>query len=268
MFVRTVFMSLLAAGVNGQATCNGGGSPLRDIYGAAVSCGQGMMPPPPPPGPLPTDSISYATQAGAGDLFEIQSGQIALQKGSIDARNFGQMLITDHTQTTNTLKAAAASVGLYLPPPALNSMQQQMINQLQLASPANFDSIFWPQQVTAHKMALDLNTNYATYGDTPAIRAAASAAIPIVQMHLSTAQAKVAMMGSMMGSMMGASCPANFYCQNAVCCSSQVYSPSVSLSSPYFSASVYPQYSAPLYQPVYQPVYQPLYQPLYYNVAF
>lgn len=243
MFVRTVFMSLLASGVD-SAMCSGG-NPLRDIFGAPVSCMQGMMTP--PPVPLPTDSITYMSMAAAGDLYEIQSGQIALAKGSsIDTRNFGQMLINDHTQTTATLNSAAASVGLLPPPPVLNLMQQQMINELQLASPASFDAIFWKQQLTAHKMALDLHSNYASFGDTPAFRAAAASAIPIVQMHLSTATTKV--------SMMGGTCPPNYWCNSdamsAVCCPSEMYMPSVSIASPYFSASF-----APLYRPLYTPTY-------------
>lgn len=256
MFIRTVFMSLLASGVNGQLRCNGA-APLRNIFGAEVSCSRDMMMP--PPVPLPTDSVTYMAMAGAGDLYEIQSGQIALLKGSVDARNFGQMLITDHTKTTATLQAQAASVGLLPPPPILNPMQQQMINELQLASPASFDSIFWQQQVKAHKMALDLQSNYAARGDVAALRAAAASAVPIVQMHLNTAATKV--------SMMGGSCPANYWCHGdgmsfAVCCPSDAYVPSVSIVSPYFSASVStpilsstPVWSAPLYRPLYTPAY-------------
>jgi putative membrane protein len=44
------------------------------------------------------------------------------------------------------------------------------------------------QQVTAHEMALSLHQNYASSGDTPALRKTAQAAVPIIQQHLTTAQ--------------------------------------------------------------------------------
>jgi len=276
MFVRTIFMSLMVTGVFGAMKCNGN-SPLRDAYGMEMSCQQGM--PMMPPQTLPNDSLTYMSMAAAGDLYEIQSSQIALAKGGLNVRNLAQMLINDHTQTTATLKAAAASAGLIPPPPVLNPMQVQMISQLQLASNAAFDQIFLQQQLVAHKMALDLHNNYALNGDVPALRSAAASAVPIVQMHLNKVMA--------MPMANSGSCPTNFWCNNdvdnmgmsfAVCCPSNVFTsmPSMSIASPYFSASLSsaPIYNAPLYNPFYSapiynaPVYNPFYTPIYSSVGF
>ena len=137
----------------------------------------------------PTTAMPYTMKAAASDQFEIQSSQVALQKGqNADVRRFAQMLIDHHTQTTATLTAAAQSAGLTPPPPALEPMQQDMIAQLQSApAGASFDKLYITQQVPAHQMALNVHQAYASGGDKAPLRTAAAAAVPIVQQHLTEA---------------------------------------------------------------------------------
>ena len=102
-------------------------------------------------------------------------------------RQFAEMMIAHHTQTTAQLTAAATSVGIQ-PQPALMPMQAEMMNRLQSASGATFDTLYMDQQVQAHQMALALHRNYAGHGDTPALRSVAAAATPIVSQHLERAR--------------------------------------------------------------------------------
>jgi putative membrane protein len=137
----------------------------------------------------PADRAGYVTVASASDLFEIQSSQLALSKAQRpEIRQFAQMLVDHHTQTTATLTAAARASGLNPPPPMLLPMQQRMIQELQRAPAGSFDQVYARQQVPAHEMALALHRNYSTRGDTPQLRTAAAAAVPIVQQHLDRAR--------------------------------------------------------------------------------
>jgi putative membrane protein len=137
----------------------------------------------------PEDRAGYVTMAGASDLFEIESSRLALTKAQRpEVRQFAQMMIDHHTQTTAALTQAAQASGMTPPPPALMPMQQQMMQELQAASNATFDQVYTRQQVPAHEMALALHQNYAQSGDTPALRTAATAAVPIVQQHLTQAR--------------------------------------------------------------------------------
>ena len=130
----------------------------------------------------------YTRMAASSDQFEIQSGQLALQRSQNPAvRQFAQMLIDHHTQTTTQLASAALSSGLPVPPPAMTGAHAQMLANLR-AAPA-FDVAFRDAQVMAHQEALALHQNYATGGDVPALRTVAGAAVPIIQQHLATAQA-------------------------------------------------------------------------------
>jgi putative membrane protein len=130
----------------------------------------------------PEAAPAYVAMAASGDMYEIQSSRMALQR-SRDARHrqFAQMMIRDHTNTTARLIAAARSVGL-VPPPGMLPLHAQMLNQL--AASRNFDATYRQQQLTAHQMALNLHANYAARGDRQPLRAVASMATPAVRMHL------------------------------------------------------------------------------------
>jgi len=206
-----------------------------------------------PPQALPINGQAYVMMAAAGDQFEIQSSQIALLKAvSPDVRNFAQTLINDHTMMSSKLSAAAFSAGLAAPAPMLTAIQQQMIIELQAAPIFNFDQLFLRDQIMAHEMALALHSNYASAGDTPALRVVASSAVPIIQSHLNTATTLMIASGGMMAS---AFCPANYWCNSdidalgtsfSVCCPSDV----PLLPPMTFSASLY---TPSLYNPLYTP---------------
>ncbi len=144
---------------------------------------------------MPRDAMGYVTMAGASDLFEIQSSQIALQRSQNDGvRRMAQMLITDHTRTTEATMAAARAAGMTPPPPMLDAQKQAMIAELQSAT--SFDQAWLTQQVMAHQQALALHTHYQRHGDRPQLRRTAGAAGPVVRAHLVQAQR---MQGSMGG---------------------------------------------------------------------
>jgi putative membrane protein len=137
----------------------------------------------------PLAAPMYMTMAASGDQFEIQSSQLALQRSSNpQLRQFAQMLITDHSNMSAQLIAAAQGAGLTPPPPALSAEHAAMLQQLQATPAASFDMAYRDAQVMAHQQALTLHQNYANGGDVPALRTVASSAVPIIQNHLNMIQ--------------------------------------------------------------------------------
>jgi putative membrane protein len=137
----------------------------------------------------PLAAPMYMTMAASGDQFEIQSSQLALQRSSNpEIRQFAQMLITDHSNMSAQMMAAAQGAGLTPPPPALSAEHAAMLQQLQAAPAASFDMAYRDAQVMAHQQALTLHQNYANGGDVPALRTVASSAVPIIQNHLNMIQ--------------------------------------------------------------------------------
>jgi putative membrane protein len=138
---------------------------------------------------MPTDAAGFIKTAGASDLYEIQSSKLALQASNDqDVKDFAQMMITDHTKTTQAVKDAAAKANLTVSPPQLTPEQQQNMDTLQPLTGDAFDTAYVQQQLPAHQQALALMQNYAESGDTPALQDAAKSAIPIIQKHISELQ--------------------------------------------------------------------------------
>jgi putative membrane protein len=166
------------------------------LAGAIALAGCSSNAPPAPPAVVvdpnnPLFAPGYMATAGSSDQFEIQSSQLALQASSNPAlRNLANMLIADHTRSTQMVVAAAQSAGIAPPPPALLPQHQALLDQLRAAGtgPA-FDMAFRDIQIQAHQQALTLHQNYAASGDVPALRAVAGQIVPVVQTHLNALQA-------------------------------------------------------------------------------
>lgn len=164
------------------------------LGGAIALAACSTTPPPGPPVDLsnPLMAPGYLAQAASSDQFEVQSGQLALQASqNPSVHQFANMIIRDHTNSTQMLMSAASAARVPPPPPGLLlPAQQAMLDQLRAAgSGYGFDRTFQQIQIMAHQQALALHQNYATNGDVPALRATATEIVPVVENHLAMAQA-------------------------------------------------------------------------------
>ncbi|MFD1950480.1 DUF4142 domain-containing protein [Sphingomonas arantia] len=133
----------------------------------------------------PETPATFVMKAGASDLYEKQSSQSVLKTTkNPGVRSFAQMMITDHGKTTATVMAAAKTAGIRPAPPKLDAPKAQMIADLNRATGPARDALYLQQQATAHQEALALHQGYSTSGTQPALKAAATKAVPIVQHHI------------------------------------------------------------------------------------
>lgn len=134
-----------------------------------------------------TKADSFMMKAAQSDMLEIMSSQAALQKSSNEeVRRFAQMMIDDHTRTSEELKTLAASKNVALPT-AVSSKQQSMIDKLNRASAgAEFDREYMKMQVKAHEDAVKLFQKQANDNDAEDADAKTFAAkhLPALQGHL------------------------------------------------------------------------------------
>ena len=134
-------------------------------------------------------AMTYVAKAGASDLYEIQSSQMAATRARRpQVREFAQMLVTDHNRSTQMVTDAARSDGLSPRPAMLEPAQRTMLRQLERARDRDFDRMYLNQQIPAHQQALTLHRNYARTGDGRALRQTAQGIIPVVQTHLDRAR--------------------------------------------------------------------------------
>ncbi|HZG45253.1 MAG TPA: DUF4142 domain-containing protein [Allosphingosinicella sp.] len=176
--------SLMAAAASAAILIGGGCAPMD---GGARTAGMRDM--------TPRTARPYVMMAGASDLFEIQSSQMAVQRASRpEVRQYAQMLIQHHQMTSQQVMGAARASGLNPPPPRLLPMQQRMLEQLRRAPAGAFDRTYVMQQIPAHEMALGLHRTYAAGGDRQPLRTVAGNAVPLVTQHLNDAQRLSSMM--------------------------------------------------------------------------
>ena len=137
--------------------------------------------------PSTTDFIQKAAMS---DMYEVEAGKIASQKGQSDAvKNFGQMMVDAHSKTTEELKGIVASEAIKVELPAkLDAKHQKLIDDLNTASNADFDKTYAGQQVDGHKDAVSLFDSYAKKGDNAALKAFAQKTLPVIQQHLDEAK--------------------------------------------------------------------------------
>lgn len=135
-----------------------------------------------------TSAVTYARMAGSSDIYEKQSSQLILADAqNADVRRYAEMMVSDHTNTTAQLLAAAKQSGVVADPKLLTK-HAQMLQQLRRVGAPAREKTYVRQQVMAHQEALALHQGYASKGDNPALRQVATAAVPIIQAHLTEAQ--------------------------------------------------------------------------------
>lgn len=145
--------------------------------------------PTPSPAAAATNAPAFLFMAGASDVFEIVTSQMAVQHSQNQAvRSYAMMLISDHTNSTTNALSTAKSSGVMPLPPELSPAQKAMVQQLSAAAPSVFDRVYLSQQIPAHQQAMGLMQSYARSGDVPALRSAASGLVPVIQQHLAEAQ--------------------------------------------------------------------------------
>ncbi|HYF22234.1 MAG TPA: DUF4142 domain-containing protein [Caulobacteraceae bacterium] len=132
----------------------------------------------------------YVTNAAISDMYEIQAGQLASEKGvSAEVKKMGAMLVKDHTATSTAMKAAIAQGGVTATVPTeLDQRRKGMIDNLRAASGADFDKVFLAQQTAAHSEALTLHQGFAENSDNPALKQFAAQTAPKIQHHLEEAR--------------------------------------------------------------------------------
>jgi len=133
--------------------------------------------------------MKFAMTAAQDSMTEVELGRLAVQKGMSDAvKQFGQRMIDDHTNANQQLMQLASSKGMTLPT-TLDAKHAAMVAKFQRLSGAEFDRQYAKQMVQAHRKAVDLFQKEADRGVDADLKAFASQTLPILQGHLSMAQA-------------------------------------------------------------------------------
>jgi len=160
----------------------------QDTTGAAVGQASAAL--------APHDTgafVSNLTQAG---MYEIEAGKIAQAKSkNPEVKAFAKMMVSDHTAMDKAMAPLIKAAG-QTPADKLDQRRQGFIDNLNSATPADFDKVYIDQQVAGHQEALDLVDGYARDGSDAGLKGGAADAGPKVQAHLDKAKAIQAKLSS------------------------------------------------------------------------
>ena len=132
----------------------------------------------------------FIEQAASSDMFEIETGRMAADKGNHEAvRSFGQHMVADHTQTSQQLLTLAGKHGV-APAGTMEQRHITMANTLRNLSGTAFDQQYIQGQVVAHREAVTLfeQAAQATAPDMADIRSFAAQTLPTLRQHLQMAE--------------------------------------------------------------------------------
>jgi putative membrane protein len=131
---------------------------------------------------------SFYKEAAEGGLAEVDQGNLAQDKGqSQDVKDFGEMMVHDHSAANDKLKTIASSKGIDLPnSPSVGQMAT--IGKLKVLSGDTFDRSYIKGMVKDHQEDIAAFEKEATNGKDPDARQFAASTLPTLKKHLSKIQ--------------------------------------------------------------------------------
>jgi putative membrane protein len=128
--------------------------------------------------------IKFAVTAASSGMAEVELGKMAQQKGADKRiRNFGAMMIKDHSKADGKLAALADAKNIILPyNPAGND--QKTIDDLKAKSGKDFDKAYVEAMIEDHKKDIKVFENASKNCQDPDIKAFAAKTLPMLRNHL------------------------------------------------------------------------------------
>jgi len=126
---------------------------------------------------------NFAMMASMSNYAEIDAGQTASTKGTnAGIREFGSMMVRDHTKAGQELKPITSGLGLYSPD-SLDAKHVALKAQLATLTGRAFDSVYIHSQVEDHQAAIDLFTDESEDGKQADLKNFATKTLPNLKMH-------------------------------------------------------------------------------------
>jgi putative membrane protein len=134
------------------------------------------------------DNAEFAVAAANGGMAEVELGKLAQEKASRQVvRDFGAMMVKDHSKANGEMKAIAKSKNITLPP-TLGADEQKVKDKLSAKSGSEFDKAYVDDMVEDHKKDVKEFEDAGNKLTDPALKAFAVKTLPILKMHLAAIQ--------------------------------------------------------------------------------
>jgi putative membrane protein len=138
---------------------------------------------------------AFYKHAAEGGMAEVQLGNLAQEKSSNPSvKDFGAMMVKDHSAANEKLKSIAASKNIKLPSsPSVAQMGTK--TKLKVLSGETFDKSYVKGMIKDHQEDIAEFKKEAASGQDPDAKAFAQATLPTLETHLKRIRAIASEMG-------------------------------------------------------------------------
>lgn len=129
------------------------------------------------------EDSKFAVDAANGGLAEVQLGEAAQSKGSDPkVKEFGKMMVTDHTKANEELKTLAASKNITLPTAPSEEMMKAAADVTE-KSGKEFDKAYIAQMKKDHDKTIKLFEDGQKNCKDPELKAFIEKTLPVLRTH-------------------------------------------------------------------------------------
>ena len=136
---------------------------------------------------LAQEDMEFARKAAEGGLKEVRLGELAQQAAAEEVKQFGQRMVEDHGRANEELKQIAEQKGIELPQ-EMPDDAQQLYDELQQKSGAEFDQAYMDEMVSDHEEDVQEFEDYVESAQDPDLRNFAEQTLPTLREHLDLAK--------------------------------------------------------------------------------
>ncbi|MFD2965433.1 MULTISPECIES: DUF4142 domain-containing protein [Olivibacter] len=131
-----------------------------------------------------TEDAKFATEAASGGLAEVELGKLAEQKASdAKVKEFGAMMVKDHSKANEELKALAAKKNIALPAAPAEEKQKKM-QEISAKTGADFDKAYVEEMLADHKKDVTLFEEASNRVQDPEMKQFIDKTLPVLRTHL------------------------------------------------------------------------------------
>ena len=135
-------------------------------------------------GMIDQNTMDFANKAATGGMMEVELGKMAEEKASSQrVKDFGKMMVDDHTMVNNNFKAIASKKNIELPA-SVNDDQRKEINNLSKKTGKDFDKAYVDMMVKDHKDDIKEFKDAEGNVDDNDVKNFITSTLPILQKHL------------------------------------------------------------------------------------
>lgn len=134
------------------------------------------------------DLSEFMTKAASGGMMEVELGKMAQQQAqNQQVKDFGTMMVTDHSKANDELKALAASKNIILPD-TIGEDHMDHVEELRNKKGGEFDEAYMDLMVSDHQEDVDMFEEASNNLQDAEAKAFAAKTLPVLQKHMAQAQ--------------------------------------------------------------------------------